>query len=142
MDSLLLEGDINILLQFRGALNRLLGKTAKTLKSIYFPEIYSNYLNLMKEVPLQNLRLCKNLEEIIFDLAAHDMEYTLDLHKLKIVKNEKCNAISGMNLLKTKLNDFKTRERLMMTKYQDLLYKALNPERLQRLGILRDFEDQ
>ena len=102
-----LEGDK---LQCRAALNRLLGKTAKTLKSIHFPDINSDYINQRKKIPLKNLSLCKNLEEIMFDLAAHDMQYTLDLHKLKKVKSEKCNVVSGIDLLKTKLNDFKARE--------------------------------
>ena len=107
IDSLLFERNKDKLLQFRGALNRLLGKTAKTLKSIRFPDIYSNHLNLMKEIPLRNLSMCKNLEDIMFDLASHDMEYTLGLPKLRKAKKEKQDAISGRDLLKTKLNDFK-----------------------------------
>ena len=102
---------ISLKLQCRAALNRLLGKTAKTLKSIHFPDIHSDHINQRREIPLKNLSLCKNLEEIMFNLAAHDMQYTLDLHKLKKVKNEKCNANSGKDLLKTKLNDFITRQK-------------------------------
>ena len=87
-DVSLLRKYTDIMLQYRGALNRLLGKTSKTLKSIHFPNIdsypYDNH-NRMKEVKLQNLTLCKNLEELVFDLGSHDKQYILGLPKLKKV---------------------------------------------------------
>ena len=104
--------DVEMKLQFRKALNGLLGKTAKTLKTIWFPELDVNnreYIKTMLEVPLENLKMCKNLEEINFDLTVQDIQFTLDLPKLRKVKNGEYNAISGKHLLETKLNQLNIR---------------------------------
>ena len=59
--------DMDMKLQFRKVLNGLLGKTAKTLKSICFPELDVNnpeYIKQKKNVPLENLKMCKKLNSI------------------------------------------------------------------------------
>ena len=55
------------------------------------------------------MKACKNLEEINFDLTVQDIQFTLDLPKLKKVKNGEYNAISGKHLLETKLNQLNAR---------------------------------